>query len=157
MARVCTVASHLQVEEIDRRIQNAKAGWHARRWMIIRQALVEPQRAVVLASRFGVRPQTSADGLPAARASRGGDTGPRTAAASLLEPGAGAEIAGEFLPREWSWAREHGAWGQGGAGAGGGACRGQEYGILADEAPPMAQGGTAASPPPGHGGEAREV
>jgi hypothetical protein len=95
-------------------------------------------------------------GLPAARASRGGDRGPRTAAASLLEPGARAEIAGEFLPREYSWAREHGAWGQGGAGAGGGACRGQEYGISADEAPPMAQGGTAASPPPGHGGEARD-
>jgi transposase len=58
MARVCTVASHLQVEEIDRRIQNAKVGWHARRWMIIRQGLVEPQPAGVLASRFGVRPQT---------------------------------------------------------------------------------------------------
>ena len=83
-------------------------------------------------------------GLPAARASRGGDTGPRTAAAGLLKPGAGAEIAGEFLPRECSRAGEHGAWGQGGTGAGSGACRGQEYGISADEAPPMAQGGTAA-------------
>src|ERR671936_261982 len=138
MTRVCTVASHLQVEEIDRRIQTAKVGWHARRWMIIRQGLVEPQPAGGVASRSG-------------------DTGPRTAAASLLEPGAGAEIAGEVLPRECSRAREHGVWGQGGAGAGSRACRGQEYGISADEAPPMAQGGPAASPPPGHGGEAREI
>src|SRR5919197_1825546 len=99
----------------------------------------------------------SADGLPAARANRSGDSGPRTTAASLLKPGAGAEIAGEFLSRERSWAREHGAWGQGGAGAGSRACRGQEYSISADEAPPMAQGGPAASPPPGHGGEARDV
>jgi transposase len=67
MARVCTVASHLQVEEIDRRIQNAKVGWHARRWMIIRQGLVEPQPAGVLASRFGVRPQTVRKWLSAYR------------------------------------------------------------------------------------------
>src|SRR5919108_2205739 len=67
MTRVCTVASHLQVEEIDRRIQNAKVGWHARRWMIIRQGLVEPQPAGVLASRFGVRPQTGRNLLTAYR------------------------------------------------------------------------------------------
>jgi transposase len=67
MARVCTVASHLQVEEIDQRIQNAKVGWHARRWMIIRQGLVEPQPAGVLASRFGVRPQTVRKWLSAYR------------------------------------------------------------------------------------------
>jgi transposase len=67
MTRVCTVASHLQVEEIDRRIQNAKVGWHARRWMIIRQGLVEPQPAGVLASRFGVRPQTVRNLLTAYR------------------------------------------------------------------------------------------
>lgn len=58
MARRCTVASHLPVEEMDRRIKSTKAGWRARRWMILRQALVEPQPAVVLASRFGVKSQT---------------------------------------------------------------------------------------------------
>ncbi len=67
MARVCTVANHLQVEEIDRRIQNAKVGWHARRWMIIRQGLVEPQPAGVLASRFGMGPQTVRKWLSAYR------------------------------------------------------------------------------------------
>jgi transposase len=38
--------------------KSAKAGWRARRWMLIRRALVEPQPAGVLASHFGVRPQT---------------------------------------------------------------------------------------------------
>jgi hypothetical protein len=52
------VASHLPVEEMDRRIKSAKAGWRARRWMLIRQVLVKPQPAGVLASHFGVRPQT---------------------------------------------------------------------------------------------------
>ncbi len=42
MAKVCTVASHLEVGEIDQRIKDAKAGWRTRRWMIIRQGLVEP-------------------------------------------------------------------------------------------------------------------
>ena len=58
MAKVCTVASHLEVGEIDQRIKGAKAGWRTRRWMIIQQGLVEPQPAAVLASRFGVNPQT---------------------------------------------------------------------------------------------------
>jgi hypothetical protein len=102
MAKVCTVAGHVQVEEIDRRIQNAKVGWHARRWMIIRQALVEPQPARVLASRFGVRAQTVRNLLSVYR-----QRGP--AAASLLEPGAKAEVTGEFLPRECGWTGEHGA------------------------------------------------
>jgi transposase len=67
MARVCTVASHLPVEEIDRQIRSAKAGWRARRWMLIRQALVEPQPAGVLAGHFGVRPQRVRNGLSAYR------------------------------------------------------------------------------------------
>jgi transposase len=67
MTRVCTVASHLPVEEMDQRIKSAKAGWRARRWMIIRQALVEPQPVGVLTGRFGVKPQTVRNLLTAYR------------------------------------------------------------------------------------------
>lgn len=67
MTRRCTVANHLLVEEIDQRIKKAKAGWRARRWMILRQALVEPQPAAVLASHFGVKPQTVRNLLTAYR------------------------------------------------------------------------------------------
>jgi transposase len=67
MVRACTVASHLPVEEMDRRIKSAKAGWRARRWMILREARVEPQPAAVLASHFGVKPQTVRNLLTAYR------------------------------------------------------------------------------------------
>lgn len=86
MVRVCTVASHLQVEEIDRRIQNVKVGWHARRWMIIRQGLVEPQPVGVLASRFGVRPQTVRKWLSAYRQRAGQQGWRQRAADSGSEP-----------------------------------------------------------------------
>lgn len=67
MGRVCTVASRLPVGEIDRRIKSTKAGWRARRWMILRQARVEPQPAVMLAGRFRVKPQTVRNLLTAYR------------------------------------------------------------------------------------------
>lgn len=67
MRRVCTVARHLRVEEIDQRIRTARTGWRARRWMLIRQAVVEPQPAAVLATRFGLSPQTVRNLLSAYR------------------------------------------------------------------------------------------
>lgn|SRR5512144_163859 len=67
MKRVCTVAGHLRVEEIDQRIQTARAGWRARRWMLIRHALVEPQPARVLATRLGMNPQAVRNLLSAYR------------------------------------------------------------------------------------------
>jgi transposase len=58
MERTCTVAHHLSVEEIDERILSAREGWQARRWMVVRQALVDPQPPAVLATRCGLAPQT---------------------------------------------------------------------------------------------------
>jgi transposase len=58
MARVCTAATHLSVEEIDARIKHEREAWRIRRWMVIRQALVDPQPAAVIAVHLGLAPQT---------------------------------------------------------------------------------------------------
>lgn len=67
MKKVCTVAGPLSVHEMDQRLHGARAGWRARRWMLIRQAVVDPQPAGVLASRFGLSPQTVRNLLSAYR------------------------------------------------------------------------------------------
>jgi hypothetical protein len=59
MERVCTAATHLRVEEIDERILSAREGWRARRWLVVRQALVDPQPPATIAARFGLAPQTA--------------------------------------------------------------------------------------------------
>ena len=58
MEQGCTVANHLSVEEIDERILRAREGWRARRWMVIRHALVDPQPPATIAARCGLAPQT---------------------------------------------------------------------------------------------------
>jgi len=58
MARVCTAATHLSVEEIEVRIKHAREAWRIRRWMVIRHALVDPQPAAVIAVHLGLAPQT---------------------------------------------------------------------------------------------------
>jgi hypothetical protein len=58
MARVCTAAAHLRVEEIDARITHEREAWRMRRWMVIRHALVDPQPTAVIAAHVGVVLQT---------------------------------------------------------------------------------------------------
>jgi transposase len=58
MARVCTAAAHLRVEEIDARIKHEREAWRIRRWMVIRHALLDPQPAAVIAAHVGLAPQS---------------------------------------------------------------------------------------------------
>jgi winged helix-turn-helix protein len=58
MARVCTAAAHLSVEEVETRIKHQREAWRIRRWMVIRHALVDPQPAAVIAVHVGLAPQT---------------------------------------------------------------------------------------------------
>lgn len=67
MRKVCRVAKHLSLEAIDQRLPTARAGWRARRWMLLRQAMIEPQPAAVLATRFGLSPQAVRNLLTAYR------------------------------------------------------------------------------------------
>lgn len=54
MGKVIRVQPHLTVEEIDERLKQLHDFWRIRRWMIIRQALVDPAPAKAIAFRFGV-------------------------------------------------------------------------------------------------------
>ena len=42
MGKVIRVQPHLTVEEIDERLKHLRDFWRIRRWMIIRQVLVDP-------------------------------------------------------------------------------------------------------------------
>lgn len=54
MGKVIRVQPHLTVEQIDERLKQLHEFWRIRRWMIIRQAVVDPAPAQVLALRFGL-------------------------------------------------------------------------------------------------------
>ena len=54
MGKVIRVQPHLTVEEIDERLKSLHDFWRIRRWMIIRQALVDSAPAKAIALRFGV-------------------------------------------------------------------------------------------------------
>jgi transposase len=58
MARVCTAAAHVSVEAIDARIKHEREAWRSRRWLVIRQARVDPQPAAVIAAHVGLAPHT---------------------------------------------------------------------------------------------------
>jgi transposase len=58
MAGVCTAAAHLRVEEIEARSTHERRAWRMRRWLVIRQASVDPQPAAAIAAHVGVAPQT---------------------------------------------------------------------------------------------------
>ena len=61
MGKVIRVQPHLTVEEIDERLKSLHDFWRIRRWMIIRQALVDPAPAKVIAFRFGLSFFTARD------------------------------------------------------------------------------------------------
>jgi transposase len=77
MARVCTAAAYLSVEEINARIKHEREAWRIRRWMVIRHALVDPQPAAVIAVHVGLASQTVRNLLWAYQ--RGGPAGIDTA------------------------------------------------------------------------------
>jgi transposase len=54
MGKVIRVQPHLTVEEIDERLKQLHDFWRIRRWMIIRQALVDPVPAKAIALRVGL-------------------------------------------------------------------------------------------------------
>jgi hypothetical protein len=58
MARVCTAAAHVSVEAPDARIKPEREAWRTRRWLVIRQALGDPQPAAVIAAHMGLAPHT---------------------------------------------------------------------------------------------------
>jgi hypothetical protein len=58
MARVGTAAAPVRVEESEARIRHEREVWRMRRWRVMRQALVDPQPAAVIAAHVGVAPQT---------------------------------------------------------------------------------------------------
>jgi len=97
MEQLCTVANHLSIEEIDERILRARESWRARRWLVIRHALVDPQPPATIAARFGLAPQTVRNLLWAykQRGSCGrGHPGAWAAAAGVPQLRGGASVAG---------------------------------------------------------------
>jgi transposase len=58
MGRVTRAVEHLQVEEIDGRIEHTTEAWRMRRWQVIRCALVNPKPAAEIALEIGLARQT---------------------------------------------------------------------------------------------------
>jgi hypothetical protein len=58
MGRVTRAVEHLQVAEIDERIQHATEAGRIRRWQVIRCALVNPKPAADIALEGGLARQT---------------------------------------------------------------------------------------------------
>ncbi len=54
MGKVIRVQPQLAVEEIDERLKHLHDFWRIRRWMVIRQALVDPAPAKAIALRVGL-------------------------------------------------------------------------------------------------------
>ena len=54
MAKGIQVQPHLTLEDIDQRLTTMPTFWRIRRWMVIRQALVDPAPAKALARRVGL-------------------------------------------------------------------------------------------------------
>ena len=58
MGRVTRAVEHLQVEEIDERIEHTTEAWRMRRWQVVRCALVNPKPAAEIALEIGLARQT---------------------------------------------------------------------------------------------------
>ena len=54
MARITRAAPHLSVEEVKNRLKNDPRPWCRQRWLIIYNALVDPQEAAEIAKHCGV-------------------------------------------------------------------------------------------------------
>ena len=58
MSKKSIIKGNLTLEQIDNKIKETKGFWRIRRWMVIREAIIDPQPAHIIAIHFGLKTST---------------------------------------------------------------------------------------------------